>query len=149
MFTTIPASLPTTRPGPAVSQSPAFHIAPTRRWGDSGACLYAVGAPGPHPRLCPYTPAANSPFCTAGLSGPQPGLFPSLKRPSPTGSVAAREKSQADPGGGCRLDQKTPRPRLKEEEGRAMVPGREAGGPIRPAPPPGAWPRRAPRGAPP
>ena len=149
MFTTIPASLPTTRPGPAVSQSPAFHIAPTRRWGDSGACRYAVRAPGPHPRLCPYTPAASSPFCTAGLSGPQPGLFPSLKRPSPTGSVAAREKSQADPGGGCRLDRKTPRPRLKEEEGRAMVPGREAGGPIRPAPPPGAWPRRAPRGAPP
>lgn len=33
-----------------------------------------------------------SPFCTAGLSGPQPGLFPSLKRPSPTGSTGSRRE---------------------------------------------------------
>jgi hypothetical protein len=56
---------------------------------------------------------ASLPFCTAGLRGPQLGFFPSLKRPSPTGSAAAEENSQADRGGSCGLDRRAPGPSLE------------------------------------
>lgn len=142
-----PGQSPKNHALPAASQSRGahrFHPLSGRWWCPSfwGGCpgpLSTVLAPTPSPR-------ASSPFCTAGLSGPHPGLFPSLKRPSPTGSVTAGENSQADPGGDCGLDGKGPQPRL---DAGALVPEREAGSPSRPAPPLGAWAGRAPRGAPP
>lgn len=150
MFPLPPPASPQSSPDPLLPGAQQCTSLPLYS-GGSGTCPSRVGAP--DPTRCPClrlsSPPARSPFCTAGLRGPHPGLFPSLKRPSPTGSVAAGENSQADPGTGCRLDRKGPEPRLEGEKGGALAPGREVGGPIRPAPPPGVWPGRARSGAPP
>lgn len=120
-----PPNLSTIRSGSFASQSLVVHNAPS--------VLVAV-APIllgwvlwlPPTVLAPAHPVrpASSPFCTAGLNGPHPGLFPSLKRPSPTGSVEAEENSQAVSGGVVGLTQRAPGQGLRKG---ALVPAARLG----------------------
>lgn len=118
-------NLSTIRSGSFASQSLVVHNAPS---------VLVVVAPIllgwvlwlPPTVLAPAHPVrpASSPFCTAGLNGPHPGLFPSLKRPSPTGSVEAEENSQAVSGGVVGLTQRAPGQGLRKG---ALVPAARLG----------------------
>lgn len=120
----------------------------TLRSGSGGAHSSWMGALAPThcPRPCPPSPASQLTFLYRRAQRPPPRALPFLEETVSDGICGSRRKQSGGLRRGCRVDPKGPGPRL--EKG-CLGSCCEAGGPSCPAPPPGAWPRRAPRGAPP
>lgn len=109
------------------------------------------GYPGPDPLSSPppVHPAGQLTFLYRGAQRPPPRALSFLEETVSDGICGSRRKQSG--GSRRRLPTclKGPQAKAQGGTGGALAPRRKAGVPIRPAPPPGAWPGRAPRGAPP